>query len=159
MLQAMRRGYTREAYDTLANHIRETIPGVCSFCLKRLLLMEIKSAANASLEEFSLIRGVDNLKHSWYDQSLKCKCLQVTLSTDIIAGFCGESEEDHAASVDLMSQHAFEQAFMFAYSRREGTNAARHLQVLFLNHPFRLLNMMLLIPLATADACTRTYLL
>lgn len=49
------------------------------------------------------------------------------LSTDIIAGFCGESDDDHQMSVNLMEQVQYEQAFIFAYSDRERTHAARHL--------------------------------
>lgn len=51
------------------------------------------------------------------------------LSTDMIVGFCGETEEDHADSLDLMASTKFEQGFLFAYSRRDKTHAARHLQV------------------------------
>ena len=54
---------------------------------------------------------------------------QVALSTDMIVGFCGESEEDHLGSLDLMRVTAYEQAFLFAYSRRDRTHAARHLKV------------------------------
>ena len=78
VLRAMRRGYSRDAYDALAERVRAALPGVA-------------------------------------------------LSTDMISGFCGETERDHAASVDLMRRHAFEAAFMFAYSDRERTYAARHL--------------------------------
>jgi MiaB/RimO family radical SAM methylthiotransferase len=48
----------------------------------------------------------------------------VALSTDVIAGFCGETEEDHRHTLDVLEEVRFEQAFMFAYSRREGTHAA-----------------------------------
>ena len=51
----------------------------------------------------------------------------VSLSTDMIAGFCGEREEDHELSVALMAEVRFENAFMFAYSRRERTHAAYRL--------------------------------
>jgi tRNA A37 methylthiotransferase MiaB len=47
----------------------------------------------------------------------------------MIVGFCGESEADHAASLDLMAAVAYDQAFLFAYSLREKTHAARHYQV------------------------------
>lgn len=52
----------------------------------------------------------------------------VALSTDIIAGFCGETEEEHASTVDLMKTTTFDTAFMFAYSQRAKTAAARHQQ-------------------------------
>ena len=45
------------------------------------------------------------------------------------AGFCGETDEEHAATVDLMRSTKYDAAFMFAYSQREKTSAARHLQV------------------------------
>lgn len=44
-------------------------------------------------------------------------------------GFCGETEEEHEATVDLMRSVGFDAAFMFAYSDREKTYAAKHLQV------------------------------
>ncbi len=51
----------------------------------------------------------------------------VSLSTDIIAGFCGEEEEDHQASLELLSSVRFDSAYMFFYSTRPGTLAARTL--------------------------------
>lgn len=57
-------------------------------------------------------------------------CKQVALSTDMIVGFCGETEEEHQCTLDLLERTAYEQAFMFAYSQRDRTLAARHLQVL-----------------------------
>jgi hypothetical protein len=45
------------------------------------------------------------------------------------AGFCGETDEEHAGTVDLMRSTKYDAAFMFAYSQREKTSAARHLQV------------------------------
>ena len=79
MLQAMRRGYSREAYSALARRIRRWLPGVA-------------------------------------------------LSSDFIVGFCGETEADHRATVELLEEVGYEHAFIFAYSRREKTRAARHLQ-------------------------------
>ncbi|CAD7700704.1 unnamed protein product [Ostreobium quekettii] len=79
VLDRMKRGYTREAFDALVDKARRLIPGLA-------------------------------------------------LSTDIITGFCGESEDEHAATLDLMSRVGFEQAFMFAYSQRDKTHAARHLE-------------------------------
>lgn len=39
----------------------------------------------------------------------------VALSTDMIAGFCGETEEDHRSSVELLRSVRYEMAFLFAY--------------------------------------------
>ena len=50
------------------------------------------------------------------------------LSTDIIAGFCGETEEDHQATLSLMRHCSYDAAFMFKYSERPGTFASKHFE-------------------------------
>ena len=50
------------------------------------------------------------------------------LSTDIIAGFCGETEEDHRETLSLMRYCSYDAAFMFKYSERPGTFASRHFE-------------------------------
>lgn len=49
------------------------------------------------------------------------------ISTDLIAGFCGETEEDHQQTLSLMHEVGFDFAFMFKYSERPGTLAAKKL--------------------------------
>lgn len=51
----------------------------------------------------------------------------VALSSDFIAGFCGETEEDHRATLSLLRHARYEHGFFFAYSKRDGTAAARRL--------------------------------
>ncbi|XP_003788286.1 CDK5 regulatory subunit-associated protein 1 [Otolemur garnettii] len=70
VLEAMRRGYSREAYVELIHHIRESIPSV-------------------------------------------------SLSSDFIAGFCGETEEDHLQTVSLLREVQYNTGFLFAYSMRQ----------------------------------------
>ena len=48
------------------------------------------------------------------------------LSTDVIAGFCSETEQDHQDTLSLFGQVCFDSAFMFQYSERPGTLASRH---------------------------------
>lgn len=48
----------------------------------------------------------------------------VALSTDVIVGFPGETDEDFEQTLEVMSQVEFDQAFMFIYSKRAGTPAA-----------------------------------
>jgi tRNA-2-methylthio-N6-dimethylallyladenosine synthase len=47
------------------------------------------------------------------------------LSTDIITGFCTETDEDHEETLDVIRQCKFDLAYMYAYSERPGTLAAR----------------------------------
>jgi tRNA-2-methylthio-N6-dimethylallyladenosine synthase len=51
-----------------------------------------------------------------------------SLSTDMITGFCTETEEDHKESLSLMEWAGFDFAYMFKYSERPGTKAARKLK-------------------------------
>ena len=49
------------------------------------------------------------------------------ITTDIFAGYCSETEEDHRQSLSLMRECAYDSAFMFKYSARPGTYASKHL--------------------------------
>lgn len=49
------------------------------------------------------------------------------ITTDLIAGFSGETEEEHAATLSLMREVGYSWAFMFKYSERPGTFAQRNL--------------------------------
>jgi len=53
---------------------------------------------------------------------------ECSVSTDMITGFCTETEEDHMASLSLMEWAGFDFAYMFRYSERPGTMAARKLK-------------------------------
>lgn len=49
----------------------------------------------------------------------------ISFSTDIIAGFCDETEEEHQDTLSLMEQVRYDHAYMFMYSERPDTYAAR----------------------------------
>jgi tRNA-2-methylthio-N6-dimethylallyladenosine synthase len=51
-----------------------------------------------------------------------------SLSTDMITGFCTETQKDHEESLSLMEETGFDFAYMFKYSERPGTKAARKLK-------------------------------
>ncbi len=48
----------------------------------------------------------------------------ISITTDLIVGFPGESEEDHADTIDLLERARLDAAYLFLYSRRDGTPAA-----------------------------------
>jgi tRNA-2-methylthio-N6-dimethylallyladenosine synthase len=48
------------------------------------------------------------------------------ITTDVIAGFCSETEEDHQDTLAIFSEARFDYAYMFCYSERPGTLASRH---------------------------------
>jgi tRNA-2-methylthio-N6-dimethylallyladenosine synthase len=53
---------------------------------------------------------------------------EASISTDIIAGFCGETEEDHKQTLTLMEEAGYELAFMFQYSERPGTYSSKNMK-------------------------------
>ena len=53
---------------------------------------------------------------------------ECALSQDLIAGFCGETEEEHQDTLSLMEYVKYDFGFMFAYSERPGTLAARKIE-------------------------------
>ncbi len=53
---------------------------------------------------------------------------EMSLSQDMIAGFCGETEENHQDTLDLMRHVKYNFGFMFAYSERPGTLAAKKME-------------------------------
>ena len=56
---------------------------------------------------------------------MKAKIPNLTLSTDIIVGFPGETEEEFEDTLDVVRKVNFEQVYMFIYSRRVGTPGDR----------------------------------
>ena len=54
-------------------------------------------------------------------EKMKAKIPKLTLSTDIIVGFAGETEDDFEDTLDVVRKVCFEQVYMFIYSRRVGT--------------------------------------
>ena len=67
----------------------------------------------------------------WYMdriETIKKFLPECAISTDLIAGFCTETDEDHKSTLSLMEWAGFDFAYMFKYSERPGTKAARKLK-------------------------------
>ena len=62
-------------------------------------------------------------------EKLRAECPDVTISTDIIVAFPGESDEDFAETIDVMKRVKFDQIFSFKYSPRPETEAQHYTNV------------------------------
>ena len=106
---------TDETLQTIARY-----PNICNH-----IHLAVQSGSNKVLKDM-------NRKYTreWYLDRIKAIRHFIPdcgISTDIFCGFSGETEEDHQMSLDLMRQAAFDSAFMFKYSERPGTFAARNM--------------------------------
>ncbi len=67
----------------------------------------------------------------WYDKKV-ARIYEVipdcTISSDIITGFCSETEEDHQETLDVIRKSKYSLSYMFYYSERPGTLAAKKYQ-------------------------------
>jgi tRNA-2-methylthio-N6-dimethylallyladenosine synthase len=70
-------------------------------------------------------RGYSAAEYLRLVERLRTAVPEIALSTDIMVGFPGESAKDFEATLDLMRATRFDHAFMFKYSRREHTRAAK----------------------------------
>lgn len=94
-------------------------PNVC-----RHIHLPVQSGSNRILEKMRR-----RYTREWYldrVRMIRSKVPDCALTTDVIAGFCSETEEDHAQTLSLFEEVGFDTAFMFYYSERPGTIAARH---------------------------------
>ena len=71
-------------------------------------------------------RGYTALEYKQKIRRLRAVRPDISLSTDIIVGFPGETERDFQATMDLVAEMGFDQSFSFVYSARPGTPAAAY---------------------------------
>ena len=72
-------------------------------------------------------RGYDAATFRRLVTDLRAAVPGIAITTDILVGFCDETEAEFAQTLRAMEEIRFDNAFMFAYSEREGTYAARKL--------------------------------
>jgi tRNA-2-methylthio-N6-dimethylallyladenosine synthase len=87
--------------------------------------LPLQSASDAVLERMK--RGYTIADYRRLLADLRAASPDLAVTTDILVGFSGETDADHAQTVAFMTEARFDAAFMFAYSEREGTQAARKL--------------------------------
>jgi len=99
--------YTMAMYPNVCKHVHLPVQSGSDHILKK---MNRKYTRQEYLERVDALRLI--VPHC-------------TLSTDFIAGFCDETPQDHADTLSLMQEVGFDQAFMFQYSERPDTKAAK----------------------------------
>ncbi|MGB1701428.1 MAG: tRNA (N6-isopentenyl adenosine(37)-C2)-methylthiotransferase MiaB, partial [Nannocystaceae bacterium] len=97
-----------------------TEPKVCPY-----VHMPVQVGADPVLERMR--RGYSRAEFLTLVRKLRAAVPDIAFSTDIMVGFCGETEEDHAETLSLMEEVRFDSAFMFQYSDREITYASKKL--------------------------------
>ncbi len=86
------------------------------------LHLPVQSGSNAILERMN--RGYTREDYLEIVEQVRNLSRYVTVSTDVIVGFPGETEDDFADTVDLFKQARFNKAYIYKYSPRSGTRAA-----------------------------------
>ncbi|MBA3458331.1 MAG: tRNA (N6-isopentenyl adenosine(37)-C2)-methylthiotransferase MiaB [Deltaproteobacteria bacterium] len=95
-------------------------PKICKY-----VHLPVQSGSDVVLERMRRGYTVDDYRA--IVRALRAAMPDIALSTDILTGFSGETEDDHAQTLALMSELRFDSAFMFAYSERDLTFAAKKL--------------------------------
>ena len=86
--------------------------------------LPVQSGSDVVLKRMN--RHYDTEKYLSIVDKLRKKCPDIAISTDIIVGFPGETEEDFEETLDIVRRVKYDSAFTFLYSPREGTPAARY---------------------------------
>ena len=100
--------HTMARYPNICRHIHLPVQSGSNVMLER---MNRKYTREHYLERLAAIRTI---------------LPDCAVTTDVIAGFSGETDEDHAMTVSLFREARYDSAFMFQYSERPGTKASRH---------------------------------
>ena len=110
---------TSNPYNLTPRLIRafRDVPKVCEW-----FHLPLQSGSNQVLERMH--RGYTRERYLMLVDALREAVPDVSLSTDLIVGFPGETEDDFAQTVELVERIRFDNVFAFRYSRRPGTPAA-----------------------------------
>ena len=108
----------------ISDRLLEVMAANANIC--RAIHLPAQSGSNTMLEKM-------NRKYTreWYLEriaAIRRYMPDCAITTDLIAGFCGETLEDHEATMSLMREVGYASAFMFKYSERPGTFSSRNFE-------------------------------
>ncbi|MBR6246828.1 MAG: tRNA (N6-isopentenyl adenosine(37)-C2)-methylthiotransferase MiaB [Bacteroidales bacterium] len=106
----------------ISDKLIETMGRYANIC--RCIHLPVQSGSDVMLEKMRR-----RYTREWYlDRVRKIREVMpdCAITTDVIAGFCGETEKDHQDTLGIMREVGYDYAYMFAYSERPGTLAARN---------------------------------
>ena len=90
--------------------------------ISRMLHLPLQSGSSKILKKMK--RGYTKEEYIALAKKIKREIPDIALTTDIIVGFPGETEEDFNDTLDVVNEVGFENAFMFMYSKRRNTPAS-----------------------------------
>lgn len=96
-------------------------PNICTH-----IHLPVQSGSDRMLEKMN--RKYDRAKYMERIHKIREIIPDAAITTDIIAGYCSETLEDHKQTLSLMEEVRYDYAFMFQYSMRPNTYAARHFE-------------------------------
>ena len=103
--------FTDDVIEAIANNPK----------IARIIHLPLQSGSTAVLKKMN--RKYTKEQYLELVEKIKLRIPDVVLSTDIIVGFPGETEEDFEDTLDVVRKVNYEQVYMFIYSRRKGTIA------------------------------------
>jgi tRNA-2-methylthio-N6-dimethylallyladenosine synthase len=106
----------------ISDELLRTMAQYTNIC--KAIHLPVQSGSTRILKKMN--RGYTRDKYFERIDAIRSFLPECAISTDIIAGFCDETEEDHKETLSLMEQVGFDYAYMFRYSERPDTLAAEH---------------------------------
>ena len=114
--------YSTSHPKDISDEVIETMAKYDNIC--KCIHLPVQSGSDAMLEKMRR-----RYNREWYlERVAKIRSVMpdCSITTDIIAGFCGETEQDHQDTLSIMKIVGYDYAYMFAYSERPGTLAAKN---------------------------------
>ena len=108
----------------LSDELIETMATYDNIC--KCIHLPVQSGSNHMLKAMNRKYTVE-----WYMdriEAIRRRMPDCAITTDVIAGFCGETEEDHLQTLELFRKVGYDYAFMFKYSMRPNTYAHKYLK-------------------------------